>query len=359
MFRISRRRFLATCAATALSPAVPQAAESKLIEDPVAFFLIGDTHFLADKESPKKLDPRSASLTTRLVEVLNKLPGSVIPNEAGGGKVQQPRGVIHAGDVIDTGDKNGAVAEVMQQTEWAAFEELFGLTGKDGRLKFPVYEVHGNHDAPRGVGLAVDRIIARNKTRPGVTQVSPNGLHYSWDWGRVHFANLGIVVGQVKEVPRKRRYDPRDSLSFLTADLKEHVGTSGRPVVLTHHVDLQRYALPTPVEDKVAMGKEWDPADVKGFFDALQGHNIAAVLYGHTHARNVFRWDGTAKRAEAGVAVFNVDNSSHFASLAQAFFYFEIHGDRVLVREHQTTDGWQTATWTPQVWSAPLVQRKS
>lgn len=85
-----------------------------------------------------------------------------------------------------------------------------------------------------------------------------------------------------------------------------------------------------------------------------EGYNIAAVLYGHTHARNVFRWDGSNKSAGQGIPVFNVDNSSHFAGTQQAFFYFELHPGKLIVREYQTKDQWQTGSWTPQVWSMPV-----
>ncbi len=40
---------------------------------------------------------------------------------------------------------------------------------------------------------------------------------------------------------------------------------------------------------------EWDPEDVSGFHAVLKGYNIAAILYGHTHVRNVFRWNGSNK----------------------------------------------------------------
>ena len=351
---VSRRGFLASAAAVTL-PTVARPADPKPKDEPVAFFVVGDTHFLADKDDPVRLDPRSAAITGRLVDLLNKLPGTDIPESAGGGRVLAPRGVIHAGDCSDTGDKANVK---MQQTEWAAFADTYGLTGRDGRLKVPVYEVHGNHDSPRGDGLAVKKIAERNKARPRVTNVSRNGVHYSWDWGGVHFVNLGIVVGQVADVARKRRYAPLDSLDFLVTDLKEKVGTSGRPVVITHHVDVLRYAQPLPVEDKKAQGMEWDPADVKGFFDALKGYNVAAILYGHTHARNVYRWDGTHRPAKDGIPTFNVDNSSHFAGKQQAFFYFEVRPDRVLVREYQTADAWETGAWAPQTWTAPVAAAK-
>ena len=346
---LTRRQFAAASAAGALGlrgQAAPREAD-----EPVAFFLVGDTHFFADKDDTAKLDPRSAAITARLVDLFNTLPGTEIPAAAGGGKVLAPRGVIHAGDCIDTGDKANAK---MQETEWAAFADAYGLTGKDGRLKVPVYEVHGNHDSPRGDGLAVKKIASRNKNRPGLVNVSANGLHYSWDWGGVHFVNLGIVVGEVGGVSRKRRYGPLGSLDFLVTDLKEKVSDSGRPVVITHHVDMLRYAKPLPVEDKAAQGMEWDPADVKGYHDALKGYAVAAILYGHTHARNVYRWDGTNKAAKEGIPAFNVDNGSHYAGKQQAFFYFEIRKSGLLVREYATADAWATGFWTPQTWTAPI-----
>jgi predicted phosphodiesterase len=353
----NRRPFLAASATALVLFAVVLTADPRSKDEPapkgepVAFFLVGDTHILANKKAPGEIDDRSAAVSAGLIDVLNKLPGTIIPEKAGGGKVLAARGVIHAGDCIDTGDKANVQ---MQETEWAAFASGFGLTGTDGKLKLPIYEVHGNHDSPRSDGLALKKIIERNRTRPGATNVSTNGLHYSWDWGNVHFVNLGIVVGQVEGVTRKRRYDPHASLDFLISDLKQKVGTSGRPVVLTHHVDMLRYSQALPVADKKAAGMEWDPVDVKGFYDALQDYNVAAILYGHTHVRNVFHWDGTAKRAETGIPVFNVSKSSHFASKQQAFFYIEIRGDTVTAREYQTGDAWQTGTWTPLTWTAAV-----
>ncbi len=352
---LDRRHFLAAAVAAAL-PHTGRAAPAGPKDEVVAFFLVADTHYLADREAPGKLDRRSAAFTARLVDVLNRLPGTAIPEEAGGGTVLAPRGVIHAGDCIDTGDRAGNVK--MHATEWAAFAADFGLTGKDGKLRVPVYEVHGNHDSPRGDGLAVKKIIARNKDRPGVGNVSKNGVHYSWDWGGIHFINLGIVVGQVASVRRKRRYAPLDSLDFLVSDLKEKVGTTGRPVLITHHVDVLRYAQPLPVEDSKARGLEWDPADVNGFHQALAGYNVAAILHGHTHARNVFRWDGTTKGAARGIPVFNVTKASHFAGKHQGFFYFEVRRDSLLVREYQTADSWQTSSWAPRKWTAPVAAKK-
>lgn len=354
MATTNRRQFLSTMAATAtlpttaVLPGIPRERSNEANDETVAFFLVGDTHFLAQADDTAKLDARSQSVTSQLVDTLNRLPGAAIPELSGGGVVKAASGVIHAGDCIDTGDKANVK---MQATEWSAFVDTFGLSGQDGRLKLPIYEVHGNHDSPQGDGLAVKGMIERNKHRTGVNNVSNSGVHYSWDWGPVHCVNLGIVVGQVSSTPRRRRYAPLDSLQFLIDDLKAHVGSSGRPVVITHHVDVLRYAQALPVDDSKAMTMEWDPEDVSGFHAALKGYNVAAILYGHTHVRNVFRWNGSNKPTDQGIPTFNVDNSSHFSGPKQALFYFEIEGSQITAREYQTHDSWESGFWTPEKWT--------
>jgi predicted phosphodiesterase len=350
---LDRRTLLLASGSAALGTALAwptqntQAQESD--DNRLAFFVIGDTHYLADKTAPDKIAPDSADICGRLVQTMNDLAGKEIPATAGGGKVVQPRGVIHAGDIIDTGDKQGKIQEAMQQTEWQHFQADYGLNGKNGKLKFPVYEVFGNHDAPHGKGLVLDGIRERNKQRPHVTNISDNGLHYSWDWGPVHFINVGLIVGTDQHIARKRRYAALDSLDFLVADLREKVGKQGKPVVITHHVDIARY---TGMCDTQAPpdSKEWDTCDVSAFYTALQGYNVAAIFYGHTHARNVFRWNGVSAKAQTGIHVFNTDNASHFHGKAQAFMYVEMTPTEMIVREYATQDRWESGAFTPQVW---------
>ncbi len=348
----SRRDFIRTAAASAL--ALPRLRAAETTTEPVSFFLVGDTHFFADHDEPSQMDAGSHEVTSRLIDTLNELPGTAIPAEARAGTVAVPRGLIHVGDLIDSGDKTGPIFSKMQETEWAAWSAGYGLTGRDGRLKYPVYELCGNHDAPHGTGLVIDQIIARNKQRPSVTNVSANGLHYSWDWGHVHFVVLGLIVGTAAETKRQRRYAALDSLDFLRADLAAMVGESGRPVVLLHHVDLGRYTQPTCDPAAPFDNKEWDACDVRGFYEAIRGHQIAAIFHGHTHARNIFRWDGASAKAAEGIAVFNVDNASHYKLESQAFFHVEISERELLVREFASPDRWQTSAWTPQSWSVPL-----
>ena len=356
---LSRRRFLALTATAAGSLALRRidaadpAAPLPPITDGMSFFLIGDTHYLANKDAPAELDPVSRAYTAGLIGWLNKLPASELPHSIGGGRLPAPSGLVHAGDLIDSGDKNSAPFDAMQKTELAAWLADFGLNGGDGKLLFPVREVHGNHDAPQGRGLVLDTIRERNKTRAGLAGVSANGLHYSWDWGGVHFVNLGIVVGEVPDVKRPRRYPPLASLDFLVSDLAEKVGRSGRPVVITHHVDVARYCA-APAEGATT---EWDFADVRAYYETIRTYRIAAVCYGHTHTRRVFAWDGqppVKDGAPGGIPVFNTDNVSHFRMEDQAFFHFQITEKEIIAREFASPDGWKTAAWTPQVWRFAL-----
>ena len=355
---VSRRHWLATSSAGLLSTLAMGKEPAPAKEDgSVSFFLIGDTHYLAAKAKPEQLDPISEEMTGRLIDTLNRLPGTEIPKEAGGGKVQNPRGVIHAGDLIHNGPQVGKEWEAVIKTEWAGYEAGFGLTGKEGKLKYPVYEVHGNHDSTNGKGLLIDKLIERNTKRTGVTNLSKNGLHYSWDWGPIHFVNLGILVGAVEKVARQRRYNSLDSLAFLKSDLETKVGKTGKPVIITHHVDMIRYAQKCDmIESKIP--KEWDPCDVQEYYETMQSFNIIGIFYGHTHVRNVYRWQGSTEKAEKGIPVFNVDKASHFSFHEQAFFYFEITEKQMLVREYVSPDRWQTAKWTPQVWKIDLPLKK-
>ena len=360
--RMNRRRFLQLSASAtglfALRPLLAADAGDVGAQKGASFLLASDTHYLANKEKPEVMDETSRDINARLVEWLNKLPGTEIPTEAGGGKVDEVHGVIHSGDLIDSGDKMSEQNVAMQKTEWGAFAADWGLNGGDGKLRLPVREVWGNHDGPQGKGLVIDHLRERNTRRKDVN-VSENGMHFSWDWNGVHFINVGLVVGERKDVERPRRYAALESLDFLTKDLAERVGESGRPVVITHHVDVARYCAPLAPE---LVGKnEWDYADVAAYHDVLMKYRIAAILYGHTHVRKIFPWDGTPPKlakgspAGKGIAVFNTDNSGHFKSETQALMYFTVTDKEVLAREFATEDSWVTAAWTPEVWRFPIA----
>ena len=343
---VTRRTFLATASLATAWPCARAQATAPL----TSFFVVGDTHFRAQEEATAEMEPDSLLHTGGLVAALNRLPGTEVPAEAGGGAVPAVDGVIHVGDIVDSGDKNGRKYEEMQRTEWDAYTKAFGRDGGDGALKWPVFDLPGNHDSPSGRGQIIDRLVERNRGRKNLKAISANGLHCSWEWGGVHFVSLGLIVGTDKTVIRRRRYGAADSLDFLKEDLAAHTAKD-QPLVVLHHVDMGRYMVEKPGADVTQW--EWDPADVQAFYAAIAGRR-AAIFYGHTHRREIFRWNGSSVQAPDGVAVFNVDNSAHFAGKAQAFFHVQIGGDGLLVREYATRDGWATGFWTPHVWRAAI-----
>lgn len=359
---MNRRRFLqlTTCATGlyALRPLIAAEDSAPPSKESASFLLASDTHYLANKEQPDSMDETSRDINARLIEWLNKLPGTDISPEAGGGKVSEISGVIHSGDLIDSGDKTRPAQLAMQKTEFAAFTADWGLNGGDGKLRFPVREVWGNHDGPQGKGHVIDGLRERNSRRKNVN-LSDNGIHFSWDWNGIHFINLGIVVGARKDIERTRRYASLESLDFLTKDLAERVGDTGRPIIITHHVDVARYC--APLDPELVIKNEWDFADVAAYHAILTKYRIAAILYGHTHVRKIFPWDGSAPKPAKdtppakGIPVFNTDNSGHFNSETQALMYFQVTPHEIVAREFATADAWHTAAWTPQVWRFPIA----
>jgi cytolysin (calcineurin-like family phosphatase) len=389
----SRRRWLTATAgagcALAAAPAGSTAARANWRADAdaeaLSFLIVSDTHYQADKEQPTRLNEASRGVNQRLIETLNALPGQRLPEEIGGGEVGQPRGVIHLGDMVDTGDKQGGVHPSMTDSEWKHFEEDYGLTGTEGKLRYPVYELHGNHDSPRQRNTPIEGIMRRNERRPGLRNISENGLHYSWDWGNIHFVSLGIVVGPNDDDQPISRYDSYQSLPFLVADLEQHVGDSGRPVVLLQHVDLQRYVRPCVGDEaggsreiccegmaKIAWcssncqrsrgiaKEEWSFCDVAAYYRAIAPYNVAAIFHGHLHARRTDRWDGERIDAAQGIPVFGVKNAGAGGG-DRAFFYCQVAAGELVIREYRSRgqEGWhpeQSQTqWSHEYWRVPLA----
>jgi len=331
-----------------------------------AFLVTGDPQYLAEHSAtPTKLDFYSEQANSRFLEIVRSFPKRPIPPELGGGDVaSELLGMLVVGDLIDSADKNGGPYPAMQRFEWQRYLRDYGLTGKDGGLTYPIYELHGNHDGPQGDTFVVDEIIARNQRRPGVKHVSENGLHYSWDWGPLHLVSLGIFVGEGELRRKDFHYSPRASLEFLRADLAEHVGDSGRPVVLAFHIH------PNCPEF------DWPPQDLAAFWDLVQSYNIVAMFHGHTHGSPPHRmqWNGQdfAPELPGGIDVFNPDDSAaaktdpknpaQGVGLLHGFLYVELidrpgsDNDTFVVRSLATRNNWATHDWD-RIWSKKVSLR--
>jgi cytolysin (calcineurin-like family phosphatase) len=200
----------------------------------VTFFVASDSHFGARG----MLD-----INRSVVEQLNELPGTEYPPVIGG-RVETPRGLLFTGDMTDNGHLE----------EFAEFEQLYGRTGRDGLLRFPVFEAIGNHDV-NSTSPIKPRVVARH-----------GAIHYSFDWDDLHLVCLDMFP------------DAR-TLSFLTQDLAK-VGRR-RPVILYFH-----YSLEGPYSDF------WEPEEKTAFGKAIERYNVLAIFHGHEHRMGHYSWQG-------------------------------------------------------------------
>jgi cytolysin (calcineurin-like family phosphatase) len=244
------------------------AAKRATATNDIWFFVGSDTHYGRSN---------NAALNRQTIDMMNSLPGTALP-EKFGGTVQPPRGVVLNGDLLDRGFAPDA------GTNWAEFIQDYGLTGRDGRLKFPVYEGFGNHDGGPVKSFSRAAIRERNRRRPGLTLVSTNGLHYSWDWDALHLVQLNLFGGDgpadVKGVS-PIEHNPEGALEFLRRDLAQHVGASGRPVIIFQHFSWTG-----------GMSEWWTPEAKDRFYQAVTNYNIVALINGHSHGASFIEWNG-------------------------------------------------------------------
>ena len=249
------------------------------------FYHISDQHYGA-----KNFDP---TVLQKTIDAMNDLPGTRYP-AAIGGTVGVPRGVILTGDLTDGG----------QAPQWLDFVSDWGLTGKEGRLKFPLYEIAGNHDGGPSTragdsGYVRRQIIGRNNARVGMVNKSANGLHYSWDWEDVHFVCLNEYAGLegAQRYPgnpahnrKKEDYgNPAEqSLQFLAEDLSAHVGMSDRPVILAQHYGFDDFAF-HPWGEKASW---WTEEHALRLWEVIEGYNVIAILSGHDGSEAAVPWHG-------------------------------------------------------------------
>jgi cytolysin (calcineurin-like family phosphatase) len=256
------------------SEAAPAAAAGRAAARTITFFVASDTHFGV---------PGIEERNRRLIDELNGLPGVEYPAEIGG-RVETPRGVLITGDLTD----------YSEEEQWRAFERFYGLTGKEGLLRFPVKETWGNHDF-MGDSPVLPHIVRRH-----------GGTAYSFDWEDVHFASLGM-------------YPSGERLRWLEEDLRRV--QPGRLVVLFFH-----YGIDGP------WSQSWESLEEREeLARVLAGYRVAAIFHGHAHQAGAYRW--------RDYDVFRPGSPKHSSHEVMAV---RIHGDEVAVAYRD----FDTSSWT-------------
>lgn len=258
----------------------------------VTFYHISDQHYNIDEKAPAAEQQKTTEaeiIFAETIKAMNTLPGTPYPEKIGG-SVKPPRGVILTGDLV-----NDANPDEMER--WIS---QWGLTGKDGLIAYPVYEGTGNHD---GGDVIRKMVIERNQRRPGVTNTSECGFHYSWDWDDVHFVQLNEYAGLEDEQRyggnqgygrKKQNYGnpARKSLQFLRQDLASQVGDSKRPIVLLQHYGFDGFAL-HPWGNESAW---WTEEHALRLWEAIEGYNVISILCGHDGSEAIINWNGIPNR---------------------------------------------------------------
>jgi cytolysin (calcineurin-like family phosphatase) len=260
----------------------------------VTFLVASDTHFGYDSSEAdlfgRTRDPVSNpkgtdEINARQIDAMNSMPGWRWPT-ALGGTVGEPRGLLISGDLTENGDP----------WQWRNFVLYYGLSGRDGLVRYPVFEAHGNHDKHHS-WYVLDRIRERH-----------GGTRYAFDWDDLHLVCLG-------EAP-----DERD-LEWLGKDLASVGGE--RPVVIYFH-----FPLLGPFSEDNWFGRGNYRQELAR---VIAGYNVIALFHGHYHASGRYRWQG--------IDVYNVGAAKH---KRHSFAVVHVSDERLQVASyHHGRERWE------------------
>ena len=281
----------------------------------ITFFCGSDLHYGAVTATNS-----AAEIARTVIHQMNALPGQPFPTPVGG-VVGTPRGVLLAGDLTD-----GAVP-----TEWLAFTNDWGMKG-DRLLAFPIFEGFGNHDlATPATAFVRDAIKARNRVRPGLSGISPNGYHYSFDWDFLHLVCLNLFPGDAPAT-NFPGLDPQHSLGFLKDDLARHVKHSNRPVMVYHHYGFDHDS---------SLGW-WTERQREEYYDALRNYNVIAILAAHNHGIGVNRWHGIDTFSDGTIGKF-----------AGNFLVVRVTHTNLAIIEHTLANSWGRFVYQQPIQTPP------
>lgn len=234
------------------------------------------------------------------------------------------RGLMIAGDLTQNSRKDER--EFFENATW--------------RIRDYLYEGMGNHDDEDPTwyqrlacpllsscvspGDIMDSI---NHQRNNLLQKEQrDGGLYSWDWQDVHVVQLGtFIANEPRPNTSSDKFEhisPYNSLNFLKNDLREHVGNSGRPVILMSHYGFDGFS-----------NGWWTAGQRLKMWEAIDGYNVVAIFSGHSHRYPTSQWHFTVPRPsgtnKGPASILNVVAG---AALFKAFVDVDIDGDNMTIK---------------------------
>lgn len=266
----------------------------------LTFLVVADTHIgFGAPENPGRdplIEPMGIELTNlAMIDSMNTIAGTDYPAPIGG-QVQTPRALLVAGDLTEVGGKE----------QWRLWTRIFGLTGKEGAPKFPVFEGAGNHD--------------RNKNWHVREQVAKRhgGRFYYFDLGDLRLVCLDE--------------GPDDEGLKVLAEALAGVAPDV-PVIVYFH-----YPLQGPFSDDHWFGR----GDYRArLARTLANRRVLGIFHGHYHATGAYRWQG--------IDVYNVGSPKN---THKSYAVVEVTDDSMKVAAyeyvHKQWIWWHRKPITPQ-----------
>lgn len=324
---VSRREFLAglgAVGAASLLPSLPQAARAAETPTapttgPFSFVHLTDMHV-----TPKRKGDKGYAACVESILQLKPRPAFA----------------LMGGDLAFDG----------LYTPKPAFEEQIRLYREvSSGLGMPYYNCMGNHDP---LGWSSRRKVAPSDPDFGkkciMDRLEWEKPYYSFDYGGWHFVVLDSIFPiQTNDGPT---YEPRigpEQLEWLAYDLG---AAAGKPTIaVTHIAAFCNYGQQTGDKNRKALDGSlvlWDTAELRAI---LERHGVKALLQGHTHRIEEYRFNNVWYLTSA--AVSGAWWAGSWIGCPPGYTVFTCDGDQ-LTWEHRTF------AWEPQLEPEDELERR-
>jgi hypothetical protein len=186
--------------------------------------------------------------------------------------------------IVTTGDN----AHDGQQEELGALRLLYEQSWISESTKLPVLIGLGNHDVGNDCtkNNCAQRMFdyVKEQAAGGVASIDDGSHNYSWDWNGVHYLQLNKWAGDTELGSGSTGSTHDAGLGWLTQDLANNVGNTGRPVVIFQHFGLDSFSIGTPPNTQ----EWWTAADRLHFWNIIRPYNVIGMFTGHIHSTGIY-----------------------------------------------------------------------